>query len=161
MGEFLAPIKEGFTNMDLIFENLLTVNPITRKKSMMPVNPNAVPETSGQVAFLKEMLIDKKATADSLMDTAKKISPASQTITALETAYDAAFESEVASPLPNSSGTLQGFTLIFFIISYFSLVIVASVYTNNLTGNTSDAIKIFAIFTLVFFIVFGLLTRFG
>jgi hypothetical protein len=161
MTEFLAPVTEGFTNMDLLFQNILKVNPITHTKTMMPVDPNAPPQTSGQVAFLKEMLADKKKTVDSLMDTAKKISPASQSISALEKAYDAAFESDISAPLPNSSASLQGFTLIFFVISFFSLAIVLSVWVNNLTGNTMDAVKTFGIFIIIFFVVFGLLRRFG
>ena len=147
--------------MDLIFENLLNIHPIKHTKTIMPVDPNAPPQTSGQVAFLKEMLLDKRATADSLMDTAKKISPVSQKIVASEKAYDAAFESEAMAPLPNSSGTLQGFTLIFFTIAFFSLAIVLSVYVNNLTGNTSDALKTFAIFVVIFFILVGMVRHFG
>lgn len=161
MGEFLAPVKEGFADMDLIFQNLLNVSPITNTKTMMPVNPATPAQTSEQVAFLREMLKDKKDSADSLLDTAKRISPASKTILALETAYDASFESDVAAPLPNSSATLQGFTLIFFIVSFFSLAIVASVYTNNLTGNTNDALVTFGIFLLIFILSFALVRRFG
>jgi len=157
----MAPITEGFTNLDLIFQNLIKVSPIKDTTTRMPVDPNAPVTRGPQVAFLKEMLQDKKDTADSLMDTAKKISPASQTISSLETAYDAAFESEAATPLPNSSGSLQGFTLIFFAISFFSLAIVASVYINNLTGNTNDALKTFGIFTIIFLVLFGLVRRFG
>ena len=147
--------------MDLLFENLLNVNPITHTPTMQRVDPNTPAQTGPSTAFLKEMLLDKKATIDSLMDTAKKISPASQTILALESAYDAAFESEVAAPLPNSSGSLQGFTLIFFLISFFSLAFVSSVYVNNLTGNSIDAIKTFAVFLIIFFVAFGLVRRFG
>ena len=158
MAEFLAPITEGFTNMDLLFENILTVNPIKRGKTMQNTDSTTIGPST---AFLKEMLKDKRDTADSLMDTAKKISPASQTLSSLETAYDAAFESEVAAPLPNSSGTLQGFTLIFFTLSFFSLAFVISVYVNNVTGNTNDAIKVFSFFIVIFFLSFGLLTRFG
>lgn len=161
----MAPVNEGFANMDLVFENLLKVTPITHTKTMMPDAPRtsnqAAPTSSNQVAFLKEMLEDKKATVDSLMDSAKKISPASQTLSSLETAYDAAFESEETAPLPNSSGTLQGFTLIFFLVSFFSLAFVTSVYVNNLTGNTTDAIKTFGIFVIILLPSLGLLTRFG
>jgi hypothetical protein len=158
MGEFLAPVNEGFANMDLVFENLLNVNPIKHSKTMQNADSKRV---APPTAFLKEMLEDKKATVDSLMDSAKKISPASQTLSSLETAYDAAFESEETAPLPNSSGTLQGFTLIFFLVSFFSLAFVTSVYVNNLTGNTTDAIKTFGIFVIIFLPSLGLLTRFG
>jgi hypothetical protein len=159
MTEFLAPVTEGFTDMDLLFQNILKVNPITNTKTTMAMSPT---KTNGTpTAFLKEMLKDKKETVDSLMDTAKKISPASQSISALETAYDAAFESDISAPLPNSSASLQGFTLIFFVISFFSLAIVLSVWVNNLTGNTMDAVKTFGVFTIIFFVVFGLLRRFG
>jgi hypothetical protein len=149
MGDFLAPVIEGFSNMESIFQNLLKVTPITNT----PPSP--------QVAFLKEMLKDKKESADSLLETAKRISPASNTIVALESAYDTSFESDVAAPLPNSSATLQGFTLIFFIVSFFSLAIVASVYTNNLTGKTNDALVMFGIFLFIFFLLFALVRRFG
>ncbi len=135
--------------MESIFQNLLKVTPITNT----PPSP--------QVAFLKEMLKDKKESADSLLETAKRISPASNTIVALESAYDTSFESDVAAPLPNSSATLQGFTLIFFIVSFFSLAIVASVYTNNLTGKTNDALVMFGIFLFIFFLLFALVRRFG
>jgi hypothetical protein len=159
MADYFAPVTEGFTDMDLIFKNILKVNPVTQTKTAMTMSPTMT--TGSPTAFLREMLDDKKATVTSLMDTAKKISPASQTIVALETAYDAAFESEVAAPLPNSSATLQGFTLIFFVVSFFSLALVTSVYINNVTGNTSDAMKTFGVFTVIFFILFGLVTRFG
>jgi hypothetical protein len=158
MAEFLAPITEGFTNMDLLFRNILTVNPIIYTRTMQNTDTTTIGRTT---AFLKQMLTDKKNTADSLMYAAKKISPVSQTLSSLETAYDAAFESEVAAPLPNSSGTLQGFTLIFFTLSFFSLALVISVYVNNVTGNTNDAIKVFSFFIVIFFLSFGLLTRFG
>lgn len=148
MGEFLAPIVEGFANLDA--QSLLTnVNGLIRNN-----DPNLI-------IFLKQLLIEKRTEADNLMAIAKKIAPASQNIKALETAYDASFVSDTAAPLPNLSGTLQGFTLIFFLISFLTLAIVSSIWVNNLTGDTGAAVKTFAMFIGGLFIFVALITRFG
>jgi hypothetical protein len=151
MGEFLAPVIEGF--FDASSSELLSqLQGMVKASAGSSINPTA---------FLKQMLLDKRDTADSLMNTAKKISPASEKISALETAYDAAFESDESIPIPNSSATLQGFTLIFFMISFLSLAIVSSTWVSNLTGDTSSALKTFGLFFGAFLLSIGLITRFG
>ena len=154
----MAPV-EGFTNIDNVFQQLLNVRPIVHKKTKVAMSPTT--STGPPTAFLQEMIKDQRATADSLMDTAKKISPASQTISALESAYDASFESEIAAPMPSMSGTLQGFTLFFFVLSFLCLAIVVTVWTNNATGNLQISLKIFGGFIVLFFICIALIQRFA
>jgi hypothetical protein len=117
--------------------------------------------TSEKIAFLKSILTEQRATADSLMESAKKIGPVIKKITAKTAAYDAAFESDITAPLPNTSGSLQGFTIFFFILSFLSLAIVASVLTNQATGSYTDALKTFGSFFLVFIVAIGIIIRLG
>lgn len=112
-------------------------------------------------AFLKQLVEQQKDLAASLMSTAKTITPVSQKIGKSDAAYDAAFETDITAPLPNISGTLQGFTLFFFILSYFSLAIVSCVNINQLTGNTMNAVYSFMGFLFMFFILMVLISRFG
>ena len=65
------------------------------------------------------------------MESAKKMRPVAQKLAVQKKAYDAAFESDLVAPMPNTSGTLQGFTLVFFVVAFLSLAIVASVLTNQ------------------------------
>jgi hypothetical protein len=148
MGEFLAPIIEGFADLDAT-SLLANVNGLIQAN-----NPNIT-------VFLKQLLIEKRTEADNLMAIAKKIAPASQQIKALETAYDASFVSDTPASLPNLSGTLQGFTLIFFLISFLTLAIVSSIWVNNLTGDTGAAVKTFAMFIGGLILFVALITRFG
>jgi hypothetical protein len=149
MEEYLSPILEGFSSptMDTVFKTMLaTSNPSA-------VNPN--------VDFLKKLLQQQKDLADSLINSAKIIAPITQKIETHDKAYDAAFETDVTATLPNISGSLQGFTLFFFILSYFSLAIVFSVNINQLTGNTMYAVYSFICFIFLFIAIMILISRFG
>lgn len=95
------------------------------------------------------------------METAKKIGPVSKKLTAKTNAYDAAFESEQVAPMPNISGTLQGFTLVFFTLAFFSLAIVASIITSQATGNVNSALKTFGGFFMLYCFATGMIIRFG
>jgi len=183
MSEHLSPyIKEGFQNptMDTVFRNMLKINRVKRAKirtksatvssdgscpaTGSSINMNAesnVPDTTTQLAFLQTILTEQKDTADSLMESAKKIGPVAQKITAMEGAYDAAFESEPESSLPTMSGSLQGYTIVFFILSFFAIAIVSSVLTNQATGSTIAALKTFGGFMILLIVSIALITRFG
>ena len=162
-----APFMEGFDNptMNNIFGQLLQSTPYTHTTTRNPASPSSIPtETTGlgvQTAFLQQMLQDQRATADSLMDTAKKIGPIAQVASTSQDAYDAAFESDIVAPLPNKSATLQGFTLAFFYLSLFCLAIVSSIVVNQMTGSTSTAIKIFGGFLIAIVIATAAIIRFG
>ena len=116
--------------------------------------------SSEKVAFLKSILLEQREMADSLMKTAKKMGPVSQTVLAKKSAYQAAFETEEQAALPNSSGTLQGFAILFFLLSFFSLAILSSIITSQSAGLTGAA-KTFGAFFVVFLVAYGLLTRAG
>jgi len=149
MGEYLSPILEGFSSptMDSVFQQML--------QSSSGVNVLA------NVGFLKQLLEQQKDLAESLMSSAKTMAPISQKIDIYDNAYDAAFETDNRTALPNISGTLQGFTLIFFILSYFSLAIVFSININQLSGNTMYAVYSFICFLFLFIAIMILISRFG
>jgi hypothetical protein len=177
----LSPVMEGFSNptMATLFQEMLKVAPHTTKNSRgpktivaskdgtcptAPVSAAKTPSSSDggdKIAFLKSILNEQKETADSLMDSAKKMGPVAQKLVAQTAAYDAAFESDVLAPMPKMSGTLQGFTLFFFIMSYFSLAIIVSIMTNQATGNVNTALKTFGMFLIGFFVGIALIIRLG
>jgi hypothetical protein len=151
MGEYLSPILEGFSSP--------TMNN-AYKEMLQPANQNDS-KINSNTAFLQELLQQQTELAASLIQTAQRIILNSQKKDKSEAAYDAAFETDITAPLPNISGTLQGFTLFFFILSYFSLAIVSCVNINQLTGNTMNAVYSFMGFLFMFFILMVLITRFG
>jgi len=186
MSEHLSPVMEGFENptMATVFREMLMVRPVKNSNGRGPKTaigatsngscppsgaPPLVTPTSGsggssaseKIAFLKSILSEQKATADSLMDSAKKMGPVSQKLVAQKGAYDAAFESDLLAPMPNTSGTLQGFTLVFFTLAFFSLAIVASILTNQATGNVQTALKIFGAFVIAYVLSLVIISKYG
>jgi hypothetical protein len=147
MGDHLSPLIQGFTNptMNSLYEMLKTSSS----------------DISNNISFVKTLLQQQQELADSLIDSAKKIGPVSQKIITSEDAYDAAFETDVAAALPSGSSSLQGFTLFFFILSFLSLAIVASININVISGNTVYAISTFVGFIILFIVSIGLINRFG
>jgi hypothetical protein len=95
------------------------------------------------------------------MKSAKKIVPISQKIMNSDGAYDAAFESDITAPLPKMSGTLQGFTLVFFIISFISLAIIACILVSQLSNNTNHTITAIVIFIVLMIVSMSLIIRYG
>jgi len=183
MGELLSPyIKEGFNNptMSSVFKDLLKIKTVKKNKEIKrtrtatvnsdgtcPTVPSLqAPSASStdsvtQLAFLQAILQEQKEIADSLMESSKKIGPVAQKISTMEKAYDAAFESDAQATLPRMSGSLQGYTIVFFILSFFAIAIVASVFVNQTTGNTMSALKTFGGFMILLIVSIALLTRFG
>ena len=151
MGDHLSPVMEGFENptMETVFKDLLKI-------SSNPTSAN-----SEKISFLKSILKQQKETADSLMRSSKKIGLVSQKISNRDSAYDAAFESDVTAPIPNMSGTLQGFTFLFFILSFVSLAIIMAIGVNQLSGNTTYAMMTFAAFVLIILVSVPLIFRYG
>lgn len=179
-----SPLIEGFENptMATLFREMLKVSPVPKSNSRGPKisvatsKDGSCPPTSGnqappaaasssttqsKIAFLKSILSEQKDTADSLMESAKKMGPVAQKLVAQKDAYDAAFETDLIAPMPNTSGTLHGFTLVFFTLAFFSLAIVASILTNHATGNVNSALTTFGIFLVVFFVAVGIIVKFG
>jgi hypothetical protein len=150
MGDHLSPIMEGFDNptMDTVFGELLQVSSNSKLNSE-------------KISFLKSILTQQRTTADSLMKSAKKIVPISQKIMNSDGAYDAAFESDITAPLPKMSGTLQGFTLVFFIISFISLAIIACILVSQLSNNTNHTITAIVIFIVLMIVSMSLIIRYG
>lgn len=187
MSEHLSPVMEGFENptMSTLFQEMLKITPVKRSNGRGPKTavgaastgscpPSSTPQspaatassapgssTSDKIVFLKNILSEQRATADSLMDSAKKMGPVSQKLVAQKHAYDAAFESDLLAPMPNTSGTLQGFTLVFFTLAFFSLAIVASILTNQASGSASSAVKIFGGFVIAYVVSLALVSKYG
>lgn len=184
--EHLSPVMEGFENptMATLFREMLKVTPVTKKnsrgskmspaasgdKSCPPATSSSLSSTitassdtssSQKIAFLKSVINEQQATADSLMESAKKMGPVSQKLVAQKAAYDAAFESDLVAPMPNMSGSLQGFALVFFTLAFLSLAIVASVLTNQTTGNLQSALKIFGMFLIAYIVSIAMIARLG
>ena len=147
MGDHLSPLIQGFTNptMSSLYDMLKTSSS----------------DISNNINFVKNLIEQQQDLADSLMASAKKIGPVSQKNIASEDAYDAAFETDVAAPLPNGSSSLQGFALFFFILSFLSLAIVASINVNAISGDTAYAIITFITFIVFFIVSMGIIYRFG
>jgi hypothetical protein len=149
MGDYLSPVLEGFADLDPVFSDMLTSTNIS----------GGTATTSAKVDALKEIFQRQQDLADSLMISAKKIGSVSQVNTIKEKAYDAAFESDITAPLPTSTATLQGFTLLFFIISFLSLAIVFSIHINHITNNTMYAVYTFIGFLVLFILAIALIIR--
>ena len=150
MGDHLSPLIQGFTNPTMItLYDMIK----TSTKSLSEVSPN--------LKIVYDLLQQQQELADSLMASAKKLGPVSQKIITSEDAYDAAFETDVAAALPNRSSSLQGFTLFFFILSFLSLSIVASINVNSISGSTSYAIGTFVSFIALFILSIALINRFA
>jgi len=150
MGDHLSPVMEGFSNptMTSVFREMLKMS-------------NSQTSTGQNVEFLKNIVEEQKRSADALMESAKKIGPVSQTIKASDDAYTAAFETDVVAPMPTMSGTLQGFTIFFFTVSFISLSIVLSVSVNLMSGNTSYAVYTFIFCIVSFLVISSLIARLG
>ena len=148
---------------DAIF--LTLSKPITNvdgNQTFYYTNPNLIiPDIQARVNLLKGLVQEKKELADSLMKSAKKIGPISQNKVNKEDAYDAAFETNVDAPLPMVTGTLQGFTFVFYIISFICLAVVFSININIISNNTSYAIYTFVSFIGLFIISIALIIQFG
>ena len=184
MTEHLSPVMEGFENptMSTLFREMLKITPVSKSNSRGPKIPvvtskdgtcppansqgasatssSTYTTTSEKIAFLKSILSEQRATADSLMDSAKKMGPVSQKLVAQKGAYEAAFETDLLAPLPNTSGTLQGFTLVFFTLAFFSLAIVLSILVNQTTGNVQTAAKVFGGFVIAYIVSLAFISKY-
>lgn len=179
MSEYAAPYNkiEGFENLDMrnVFNTLLTITPPPpsgrRTSSKSGSGSSACPPT-GQVplsisgantaaptSFLKTMLIHQRDATKALMNTAKRIGPATQKVVQMEDAYSTAFENDLQADLPDVGGTLQGFVLVFFIVSYCALSLVSSIMTYVVYGSIKNALGIFTAFILAGMIIISLLAR--
>jgi len=111
--------------------------------------------------FLKKMIQDEQNAVESLLRTAAKIGPIANTLVESENAADAAFVAKAPAPIPTYGSTLQGFTFILFFWSYISLAIVGSIYINQTTGNTMNAVGTFIASIVALVIIFSLMKRFA
>ena len=175
---------EGFTNVEMqnVFTSLLTITPqsylnsdTTGQYASKKSQRSTCASTSGQTpltisdpatpptptSFLKTMLTQQLEATKALMDTAKRIGPATQKAVQREQAYSAAFESDTQAPIPSIGATLQSFVLLFFSVSYVALAIVSSIMVNIVTGSTRKALATFTGFILMAIITFILLVRLG
>jgi hypothetical protein len=111
--------------------------------------------------FLKKLIQDEKKSVESLLRTAAKIGPMANTVIESENASDAAFIAKEPAPIPTYGSTLQGFTFILFFWSYLSLAIVGSIYINQTTGNTANAVGTFVGAIIALVVIFGVIKRYA
>jgi hypothetical protein len=179
---------EGFTTNN-VFEEILVMpqanivattavpgratgitNPNSGSGTCPPAVPTppvvVVPPTSGPNAytpppFLKKLIQDEKNSVESLLRTAAKIGPMANTLIESENASDAAFMAKEPAPIPTYGSTLQGFTFILFFWSYVSLAIVVSIYINQTTGSTGNAVGTFVGSMVTLVIIFAIMKRYA
>ena len=178
--ELIAPVMEGFSDptMNNVFQDLLRVsktNNIKKTKGSNKKSKNSCPAPVSQAlltqtqatsettstGFLKDMLLKQKATADSLMKTAKKIGPAAQAIQQKEDAYDAAFENDTPAGIPSTQSTLQGFTLVFFILSYIALAGMSALAVSVITSSPRKVIYTLIGYVILGIVLFSIILRLG
>jgi hypothetical protein len=152
MGEYLSPIVEGFSINTFDASGSKLFNLIKNASS------NIVGENCD---YLHELIKDQKHLSTSLIDSAKRIGGISNYKQTLNDADDAGFETDFQAPLPNTSGTLQGFTLVFFTLSFLSLAIVFSIKINQVSNNTLYAAYTFVLIIVLFISALALIIRFG
>lgn len=111
--------------------------------------------------FLKKLIQEEKKSVESLLRTAAKIGPMANTVVEADDASDAAFVSKIPAPIPTYGSTIQGFTFILFFWSCISLAIVSSIYINQTTGNTMNAVGTFIGLIVLLVIAFGFIKRYG
>jgi hypothetical protein len=111
--------------------------------------------------FLRQIIQNEKDAVDSLLRTAAKIGPVANTMIGIEEASDAAFQAKIPAAIPTYSSSLQGFTFILFFWSYLSLAIVASIYINQTTGNTMNAVGTFGGSMVLLILIFALMKRYA
>jgi hypothetical protein len=186
--ENLSPFVEGFQSdtMQTLFSEILKVDseydigsksslrtkrpvvskdgscpapvPKYKKSGSPPATLSSIKSSGDKIAFIKSVIKEQKKSVDSLMSSAKKMNPVTQKIKSMDTAYEAAFETDLTAPLPNASGTLQGFTIFFFVLSYFAMAIVVSIMVSQ-NVNTVYALRVFGGFILVFILLVALIPR--
>jgi hypothetical protein len=136
------------------------VVPVVPPASPSPGSASGTPEIPS-TPFLSKLIQDEKNAIESLFRTASKILPITNSLIIDESAYDAAFEATRPAPIPTYGSTLQGFTFILFFWSYLSLAIVVSIYINQTTGNTANALGTFGAAILGLVLIFALMKRFA
>lgn len=158
MGEYAASYKEGFTcdadtPLATTFDILTTAIPsISYKK------PDG--KTTDPVPFLDAAITQQQETLESLQKIASKLAPVAQKMATVQTASDAAFESDVHPGLPSIGGTLQGFVLLFFCVSFVILAIMSTFMVNAISGGGAAAAT-FGGFLAAGIIVFAVIQRYA
>lgn len=132
---------------------------VTAPPQTPPAPPGLTPYTPPK--FLMQMIINEKDSVESLLRSAAKIGPMANTVVQSDDASDAAFVAKAPAPIPTYGSTLQGFTFILFFWSYISLAIVTSIYINQTTGNTTNAVGTFIGSIVALVIIFSLMKRFA
>lgn len=116
---------------------------------------------SANTPFLRNVIRNEEETVKALLKVAAKIGPLAQTVLQKEEAYDAAFETTEATPIPGPSGTMQGFALIMFFASYLILAIVMTFYVFQTSESEYKAATTMIIFIVGGAIVLSVLGRLG
>ena len=176
---------EGFSDptMSSIFDNMLTITLKQNKNknsqsgytsrsgsksgSCAPSVPSQAPLTLPTVtedestSFLKTVIEQQKQSVDSLMSTAKRLNPLAKKASQMEAAYDAAFENEAVAAQPMLGSTMQGFILLFFLVSYVALTIVTCMTVNMLTESGTKTAGTFVMFVVLGLVLLSLVIQLG
>jgi len=126
MGELAAPYIqsiEGFTNptIDSAINAIFSTTDSTDQQNA--------------INFLKSVVDSQKTTADTLIQSAGRITNYRNQKVLSDNAYNAAFESDTPSQLGGQSATLQGFSYLLFFGSFLALAIVLTIKIYLSTGN--------------------------
>lgn len=161
MAEYVAPFSkyiEGFAGPNCTDPAVGNSAPLTN----LFTNILNVQGTSGnQIALLQDMLEQEKAMADSLMASAKKLSRVSTSIDQTEGAYDAGFEYGTdPDPVPTGA-TLQGFSLLLLVVSYFVLIVMSAIFVQKSTGEPQKTGIVLIGFLVLGIVTYALLVRLG
>jgi hypothetical protein len=139
-----------------------TCNTASSKDQLTTVSQMESDVDSGQqTSFLRSILVQQRDSVKSLLETAKMIGPVAQKIEQKEQAYDAAFESDRQAVAPLGGGNIQGFALLFFIVSFIAFTIVCTIAVNELTHSHYVAGGAFIGFLILGIVFMALIVRLG
>lgn len=110
---------------------------------------------------MKQMIQDKQKTVANLVDVAKKVLPVAQKTEQMDATYDAAFETDQPGQVPGIAGTLQGFSLIFFVAAYLAFALTFSAYQFNKSGNFMSLAMYLGVFLIAGIFGLVLVSRLG
>jgi len=120
-----------------------------------------LPGDTEQTSFFRTLLIEEKASVDSLFSIAKRVGPVAKKIDQMESAADASFEDSIQAPPPMLGSTLQGFILLFFVVSYVALTLITCMAVNMITESGTKAAGTFVGFVILAIVLASVIIRFG
>lgn len=154
MGEYAASYKEGFTCTG---SNTASPTPINVINTVLPKITVPIDGVEKKRPFLDGAIIQQQQSIKALSTLAGQLAPLAQKMADIQLASNAGFESTAPT---HSIGTLQGFILLFFVVSFVVLAVVSTFMVNAISGGNAAA-GTFAAFIVVALAVFAVLQRFA